>query len=121
MADKRNKDDALLVALAYGAAVEGAARSAGVSPRTAHRRLADPAFQARLQELRSNLVYRSVGMVSAGALEAIRTLLALQAAPTPANIRLGAARSILDISIRLRESAELEQRVAALESQVKRS
>jgi hypothetical protein len=44
----RSSDELLLSALAAGSTVEEAARTAGVSTRTAYRRLADPAFARRL-------------------------------------------------------------------------
>jgi hypothetical protein len=116
--DKQNADEALLLALACGATVENAARTAGMSARTAHRRLADPAFQRRLQDLRTAMIQRAVGMLTAAALEAVKTLIALQDLSVPAAVRLGAARTVLEFGIRMRENAELAQRIAALEAQV---
>jgi hypothetical protein len=55
---RRQADDALLMALACGATVENAARQAGVSLRTAHRRMADESFRQRLQALRDDMVWR---------------------------------------------------------------
>jgi hypothetical protein len=115
---KKNADEALLLALACGATVENAARTAGMSARTAHRRLADPAFQRRLQDLRTAMIQRAVGMLTAAALEAVKTLIALQDLSVPAAVRLGAARTVLEFGIRMRENAELAQRIAALEAQV---
>jgi hypothetical protein len=54
-------------------------------------------------------------MVTAANLEAVKTLIALQDTSTPPNVRLGAARALLEFGIKLRDSAELEQRIAALE------
>jgi hypothetical protein len=58
-----------------------------------------------------------VGAAAAGA-ESVKTLLTLQQPTTPPAVRLGAARSVLEIGIRLREVAEFEQRLAALEERV---
>lgn len=44
---RRNADEALLAALACGATVENAARTVGISARTAHRRLKEEGFQKR--------------------------------------------------------------------------
>ena len=44
---RKTADEALLRALACGATVENAARTAGISARTAHRRLKEEAFQKR--------------------------------------------------------------------------
>jgi hypothetical protein len=114
---RENAEAALLLALACGATVENAARAAGVSPRTAHRRLADPAFRQRLHQVRGAMVERTAGMLTAAAGEAVKTLLALQQETTPAAVRLGAARAILELGTKLREAAELEARLAALEAQ----
>src|SRR5262249_36316021 len=101
-----------------GATVEAAARAAGVSEATAFRRLREPAFRARLQGVRADMVQRTAGALTAAAAEAVRTLLALQGASEPPAVRLGAARAVLEIGLKLREAAELEARVAALEQQL---
>src|SRR5438128_2273858 len=100
---RRNVDDMLLMALACGATLEAAAQRAGVSKTTVKRRLQDPKFCARLQEVRSEMVQRAAGTLTAASTEAIRTLLALQQPATPHSTRLGAARSILEIGIKMRE------------------
>lgn len=115
---RRNADQALLLALACGATIENAARSAGISESTAYRRLAEPDFKHRLHQVRADMVQRTAGALTAAAQEAVRTLLALQKDSVPAAVRLGAARAILELGVRLRESAEFEQRIAALEQQV---
>jgi hypothetical protein len=115
---RKNADEQLLMALACGATIENAARSAGVSQTTVYRRMNDPDFAARLRQMRSDMVQRTAGALTAAATEAVRTLLELQKQPTPAAVRLGAARAVLEIGVKLREVAELEDRIAALEEQV---
>jgi hypothetical protein len=115
---RQQADDALLLALACGATVENAARQSGLSVRTAHRRMADASFRQRLQEMRADMVQRTAGALTAAANEAVRTLVELLKPATPAAVRLGAARSVLEISMKLRETAELEQRLAALEKRL---
>ncbi len=112
---RHSADDSLLMALACGAIVENAARQAGDSPRTAYRRLADAAFRQRLQTLRGDMVSRTSGTLTAAAGEAVRTLLELLKNPTSSSVRLGAARAVLEIGMKLREVAELERRLAELE------
>jgi hypothetical protein len=108
----------LVLALACGATVENAARTAGVSWRTVYRRLADPAFHKRLRAARADMLQRATGMLTAAALEAVKTLLGLQQASVAAGVRLGAARAVLEIGLKLREVADLEARLAALEERV---
>jgi hypothetical protein len=45
----------------------------------------------------------------------VRTLLALRKSAASGSVRLGAARAILGIGMKVREDADLEERVAALE------
>lgn len=118
MAEQRKKnEDALLLALACGATVEAAGRQCDLTERTVYRRLREPAFKARLQELRADMVRRSAGMLTAAAGEAVRTLLSLQKDSAPPAVRLGAARAVLELGIKVRELADLEVRIAALEAQ----
>ena len=52
---RKNADPLLLTALAFGATAEAAAQKAGVGVATVHRRLKDPEFSRRLQQLRAVL------------------------------------------------------------------
>jgi hypothetical protein len=115
---RRNTDHQLLMALACGVTVENAARQAGISPATAYRRLADPAFIQRLRALRGDMVQRTAGTLTAASGESVRTLLELQKPSAPPAVRLGAARSVLEIGIKMREAADLEERLSALEQQL---
>lgn len=114
----RKTDEALLLALACGGTIESAARKAGVSPRTAHRRLDDPRFRKRLNQMRAELVERAMGMLTGAALEAVKTLVELQNVAQPAAVRLGAARSILEYGLKLRDAADMAERITALEEQL---
>jgi hypothetical protein len=117
MAKQHHKkaEDALLLALAYGAGVEAAAQKCKLSPRTVYRRMEEPAFRARLFALRADMVRRTAGTLTAAGTDSVRTLLELQKAPSPPAVRLAAARAILELGVKLRETAELEARIAALE------
>jgi hypothetical protein len=117
MSDKHRKkdEDVLLLALACGASAEAAAQKCGLSPRTVYRRLKDAAFCRRLQALRADMVQRTSGAMTAAGTESVRTLLELQKPTAPPAVRLGAARAILEIGTKLRETVELESRIAALE------
>ena len=120
MAEQRKKnEDALLLALACGATVEVAAKQCGLSDRTIYRRLKDADFKARLQAVRSDMVGRSAGLLTAAASEAVRTLLALQKDSAPPAVRLGAARAVLEVGMKLREVVDLQNRMEELEALVK--
>ena len=112
---RRNADHQLLLALACGVTVENAARQAGISPSTVYRRLADTDFRRRLQALQRDMVSRTAGTLTAASGESVRTLLELQKPSAPPAVRLGAARAVLEMGMKVREAADLEERLAALE------
>ncbi len=121
MSKARKADDALVLALACGLSAEQAAKQAGVSPATVYRRLRDPAFQTRAEELRHEMLTRAAAMLTAAGVESVRTLAdLLKPAYAPA-VRLNAARSILDLGVKLRSLVELEGRLIDLEDRVKQS
>ena len=111
---RRKADEALALALAAGQTLRAAAPAAGVSERTAARRWADPAFRRRVAELRGEMVHRALGRMADGMAEAADVLRQLLAAKSE-SVRLGAARSLLELGVKLRESVELEERLLALE------
>jgi hypothetical protein len=115
---RRNVDEVLVMTLACGATVEAAAQKAGVSRATVLRRLREPGFQQRLQEFLSDMVKRTAGMLTAASMEAVKTLLELQKTLVPPAVRLGAARSVIELGTKLRETAEFEARLAALEQRI---
>jgi hypothetical protein len=115
---RRKANEVLLMALACGATVEAAASKAGVSQATVYRRLQDPEFQKGLQKFRGDMVQRTAAMLTAACGEAVKSLLALLKDTVPPAVRLGAARAVIDLAAKMRESADLEPRVAALEQQL---
>jgi hypothetical protein len=116
---RKKNEDKLLIALACGATVETASKQCQISDRTIYRRLQDPEFQDRLESIRTEMVQRAAAMLTAAASEAVRTLLSLQKESVSAAVRLGAARAILEIGLKMREVVELEARIALLEEQFK--
>jgi len=64
-------------------------------------------------------VRRAAGLLTAAALESVKRLLELQKPSAPAPVQLGAARSILQIGMKLREASDLAERVAALEARLR--
>jgi HEAT repeat protein len=120
MSDKFRKknDHQLLMVLACGATVEAAAKQVDLTDRTIYRRLKDPDFKRRLVEVRAQMVQRAAATLTAAASEAVKTLVGLLNSQEPAPVRLGAARAILEIGIKMREVADLEQRVLDLEAKV---
>lgn len=114
---QRQIDEILLMALACGSTIDAAAAKARVNARTVKRRLQNPEFLAKLRELKDGMVRRAASMLTAAAMESVRTLTALLGKETPPAVRLGAARAIIELGVRLRESADLHERLTALEQQ----
>ena len=110
---RRNADEALALAVASGQTLRDAAQAAGIGERTASRRWADPAFRRRVSELRGDMVQRSLGRMADGMTEAADVLRQLLAAESE-SVRLGAARSLLELGVKLRESVELEEEIGEL-------
>ena len=115
---RKKADQTLLMNLACGATVENAARTAGISPATVYRRLKEPEFQQRLHEIRAGMFVRTSDMLTAAGMEFAKTLLELSRPPAPYAVRLGAARAGLEIGMKTREVASLEERLAAVEQQL---
>jgi hypothetical protein len=115
--DHNRGDELPLGALATGGSVEQAAQTAGVSVRTAYRRLADPVFVRRLAQARDELISNALGELVECASEAVAMLRSLLSA-SDERVRLGAAKSTLEQLLRLRETLALSQRLAALERSV---
>ena len=113
-----NTEIKLLLPLACGATAEQAARQAGVSVRTVYRRLKNPEFLRQVQAARADMVQRASGTLTAAGGEAVKTMVELLRAPAPFSVRLGAARGILEMGLRIRDDVEQEQRLAALEALV---
>jgi hypothetical protein len=63
----------------------------------------------RLQDLRTD------SMLTAAGMEAVKTLICLQDGAIAAPVRLGAARTVLEFDIKLRENNEIVERIAALD------
>lgn len=115
---RKKADSDLLLVLACGATVEQAAAKCRLSERTVYRRLDDPEFQDRLRSLKAEMLQRAAGMLTAAAMESVKTLVELQKPNVAAAVRLGAARAVLEIGIKIREIVDLEVRLAALEERV---
>jgi hypothetical protein len=112
---KRKAEEALVMALACGASPENAARTCRVSERTVFRRLAEPAFQARVDNARADIARREADTLTAAGLSAIKTLMTLQESAVSEAVRLAAARNIIELGCKLREKVEVTERLAALE------
>jgi hypothetical protein len=109
----RDREPAALL-LAGGATVKDAAAGAGVSERAVRNWKRDPPFQARVEELRSELFGHAVGRLAGHHGKAADVLGALLDSDSE-GVRLKAARAILELGPRLREQTDTAERLAELE------
>ncbi len=107
-------DEALALGLARGLTLVEAATAAHVSERTASRRVADPAFQSRVTELRGQMVTTALGLLADALADAAATMRALLRAKSE-TVKLSAARSLFEMVLKIREQGELAERIATLE------
>lgn len=115
-ADKlRPKQEALIAALLTAQTVQAAAMAAGVSDSTARRWLRDDAaFQAVYMLARRQAVQQGIARLQQVSSQAVDRLKNLLTCGKPA-IELGAARTILEFSIKAVEIEDIAARLAALE------
>jgi transposase-like protein len=111
------KREAAALLLAVGRSVRAVAREAGVNERTIRNWQNDESFAARVRTLRSEVFARAVGILC-GASTKAATMLGKLLRSDSEKISLAAARAILELGPRLRESDELAARVDELEKRL---
>ena len=109
-------DASLAAALAGGLSQEQAAVACGTSRSTVGRKLRDPAFQARVDELAAAHARRLAQRLAQLADRAVDTLGDVLATAESDSARVSAARTVLTSALAFEEAGELEARLAALET-----
>jgi hypothetical protein len=115
---RKRSEAALLLALAAGASLRQAAAKAGLHHVTVHRRLKDPAFRRQVDAIRRDMIDRAVGKLSAGLAAAGDTLRKLLKAKSEA-VRLGAARAMVEMACRLKETGEAGELLAEVDEKLR--
>ena len=111
---QKRDDTALVLALACGKGHAQAARQSGFSARTVARRMREPAFLERVSKARGRLLDDTLDRLKGICLDAAKTLKRLLGAEAE-SVRLGAAKSVIEISCKMTETIELQQRIEQLE------
>jgi len=106
---KRENIEKLIAELAGGKTIREAARAANISERTAHRRLADAEFRARIMEARAAAVASATASLVAGMKEASGVLNLLLSHSDP-RIQQRAAVKLIELAVKLSRFTELERR-----------
>jgi hypothetical protein len=115
--DGKKKDDALLLPLAQGVPTSEAARRAGVSERTAYRRMEDPSFRRLVMETRASLFAQAVGVLASTSGKAAEVLGKLLDSESE-QVRLNAARLILELGPKIQESTDLAEQIAEIKQRL---
>jgi len=108
------------VALAGGATYPEAAAAGGVALATIRRRMADGAYRAHVQELRGQLLEQALGVLSTNCAAASTCLVDLMHSSSDL-VAQKAARSVIEMALRVRRESDLEQRMAMIETQIERA
>jgi hypothetical protein len=108
------REDAAIAALLVGPTIARAATKAGIGESTLLRWMAEPEFKARYRAARRQVVESAIGRLQQAATEAVDTLSRNLTCAIPA-VEVGAAKAILDQSIKAVELVDLAERVEALE------
>jgi hypothetical protein len=116
-AGREGADELLALALAQGQTIRDAAVSAGISERTATRRWVDADFRQRVSELRGDMVARASGLMAEGMCEGATKLRELLKARSEV-VQLGAAKALVELTLKVRNEVELESRVRELERKI---
>ena len=117
--DSPEKKAALALALASGLTVMAAAEHAHVSESTAHRYLRKPAFRRLVARLRGQMLEAALGRMAENMTRAADKVACLLDSGNEA-VALRAARTLLTLSLRLRDSVELADRIHEIEREVDR-
>ncbi|MDB5310654.1 MAG: hypothetical protein JWO38_4856 [Gemmataceae bacterium] len=111
---KEYADEVLIRSLARGDTIPDAARVAQVSERTGFRRLANPTFRDRLSATQAAALSPAYGMLTTGLTDACFKLTQLVRHAKP-HVGFKAAKAVVDLTLKMREQVELEDRVTGLE------
>src|SRR5215510_760248 len=113
------KQQRAIEALLSEPTTRAAAAVARVSETTIWRWLADPVFSKAYRSSRSQLLDRILTQLQARGQDAIEALAdVMKDADSPPSARVSAARAILEIALKARDSLEIEERLKALEDRL---
>ena len=115
---KRINDEEIILALLTSPTLEMAARQCRLSVRQLFERRQDPAFVAKLKQAQAEALESTTRFLQSATGTAARVLAEIAESPgRPAQVRISAAKSILDMAVRYTETVDLQARLDALERQ----
>lgn len=116
--NRHNVDELIVEALARGECQTAAAKLAGCSATTIRRRLEDPEIRNQIERFRETMLNSAAGQLGAILSKAVSTLEGLLTKSTPPAVRLAAAKSVVELTIRTREVLSWEKRLTELEARL---
>lgn len=114
-----DKWDLAVTALLTERTHEGAAKKVGIGSATLRRWFSEPSFQKKYRNARFQVFEQAITQLTAATLEAVETLRRNLSQEKP-EIQVRAATAILDLSMKGRETIDLEERLSAIEEAVSR-
>ena len=120
MTDLNTKQRAALAALLEGQSQQGAATAAGVARQTIARWMTEDAFSAAVRDGSDGAIRAAVARLSATADASIDAIEKVRDFPTQpgAAVKLRAADALLSQALKIREHADVLERLAALEAKI---
>ncbi len=116
----RHQEQAI-AALLRSPTISGAAESIGIGEATLWRWLQNPGFDEAYRRARQQAVDQAIAQLQQATGLAVATLQEVQRdTDAPASSRVTAAKTVLEMALKLRESEELEARLSALEEKLQR-
>jgi len=113
------KDSLLALALASGVSIADASAQTGVGRTTIYRKLENPAFGRQVAEYRDRLIATALGRVADAMTRGADVLAQMLDSPKD-HIRIRAARALISLGLRLRESVDLTARMREVELELAR-
>lgn len=115
------KQEQAIAALLQQPTIMAAADSLGIGEATLWRWLQQPAFEEAYRRARQSAVDQAIAALQQATGQAVATLQEVQRdTDAPASSRVTAAKTVLEMALKLRESEELEARLSALEDKLQR-
>jgi AcrR family transcriptional regulator len=116
---KSRKLDAFIAGLLSRQTVEDAAAAAGISTASAYRWMRDPDVVERLRQARREAWGRAMAQLQEAGPEAVESLRKILREAEGESPRVSAARTILELGVRVVELGDIEERIEKLEAIVK--
>jgi len=114
------KQEAAIIALLNATTIVEASKIVRVGEATLWRWLQDEKFQQAYQEAKRKALSIAIGKLQQATGEAVETLRTVAIdKEAPCSARVSAARTILELGLKARETEEFEQRLSELEKSVK--